>query len=315
MSYLLLIIGFVLLVKGADFFVDGNCSIARALRIPSLIIGLTVVALGTSAPEAAVSIAASLGGQTGIAIGNVVGSNIFNLLVVVGLSALMKPVAVSRSVLIRDIPFALLSCVALLIVSHDVNVENHLSRIDGVVLLIFFALFMFTTCASAIYQRKHHPITQGEDDPKPLPVGKTVLFTLGGLAGIVIGGKIVVSSATAIATSFGVSEHLIGLTIVAIGTSLPELVTSVVAARKGESDISLGNAIGSNIFNAFFILGMASAISPLSVDVFAAYDMIILTAITLVTYLFAFTGRKVSRIEGGGMILLYAVYMAYILMR
>lgn len=325
LPYLFLIIGLALLVKGADIFVEGSSSIAKILRVPSIIIGLTIVAFGTSAPEAAVSVTAALQGQNGIAVGNVIGSNMFNLLVVVGMCAVIRRVRVKRSMIAKEFPFAILSCVILIVLALDTTLgqrgglavttdtTNMLSRADGIILLIFFAMFLYSLIRFALDSRRQ---TAGQEAGSgAMSIPRSLVYTVLGIAGVILGGKLTVDGASDIAASFGISEKLIGLTIVAIGTSLPELVTSVVAARKGESDLALGNAIGSNIFNAFFILGMSATISPMPFDMTSVFDMVILAAVSLLVYLFAVTKKKIYRSEGIAMIAAYAVYLVYIILR
>ena len=318
MYYLLLLVGFVLLVKGADFFVSGSSNIARRFGIPSIVIGMTIVAFGTSAPEAAVSITASLQGNNGIAVGNVIGSNIFNILVVVGASAIIKPVNIHHDILKKDFPFSLLITFVLLFMGMDIfldgQIAGFISRSDGLVLLAFFAIFLFYTLSGALGKNQESLPMEENNLPKP-SLGKSLLLTVGGLAGIIIGGQMVVNSATEIALSWGVSQALIGLTIVAVGTSLPELVTSMVAARKGESDIAMGNVIGSNIFNILFVLAASSVISPLRFTSESIWDCIVLLVISLIMYVFCRTGRTVSRKEGTISVLLYLAYMVYIIQR
>ena len=305
MEYILLIVGFVLLVKGADFFVDGASSIAAKLKVPSLIIGLTVVSMGTSLPEAAVSISASLSGNNGISLGNVIGSNIFNLLVVVGVSSLILPIATDRDILKRDMPINIAITAILCLMLLDGN----LSRLDAVILLLLFAAYMFLLIRSALKNRVD------ADETKVLSWAKSVVFTLLGAAAIIFGGDMVVDNATIIATSLGMGETLVGLTIVAIGTSLPELVTSIIAAKKGESGIAMGNVVGSNIFNILFILGMAGVIQPMTADPAFFIDTGILIVISFLMLFFAFTRKKTSRAEGAISTLLYVTYTAYIIMR
>lgn len=318
-QYLLLIVGFFLLVKGADVFVVGSSSIAKILRIPPLIIGLTVVAFGTSAPEAAVSISASVAGSNEIAISNILGSNIFNLLGVVGVCALIKPLTVQKSIIKKEFPFTLVTCFVMIFMFLDIMLNqgsaNILSRGDGFILLTFFAIFMFSLILFAMDNKTTAEESNSTTDYKKLSTFHSVFYTVIGLIMVVVGGNFVVTSASEIAASFGVSQTLIGLTIVAIGTSLPELVTSIVATRKGECDIALGNVVGSNIFNVFFILGFSSVISPLSITAFSISDLLILTAITLVCYLFAISKRSINRLEGGVMVTMYLAYTAYIIMR
>lgn len=313
MDYILLLIGFILLIKGADFFVDGASSIAKILKVPSLIIGLTIVAFGTSAPELAVSITSALKGQNGIAVGNVVGSNIFNVLMVVGVAAIIYPLTVKKSVLFKEFPFTVLSCVVLFILSIDQFMDggttNILSRTDGAILLIFFSIFMYYLIESALKARENE-----EEQVDAMPLWKSIVFSIGGIIGIVIGGDIVVDSATNIALNWGMSETLVGLTIVAIGTSLPELVTSVVAAKKGESDIALGNVIGSSIFNVFLILGVSSMLNPIELSGPIFVDIFIMLVITLLTFVFSMN-KRINRAEGGVLVAGYIAYMAYIIIR
>ncbi len=314
MMYVWLIVGFVLLVKGADFFVDGSSSVAKILRVPSIIIGLTIVAFGTSCPEAAVSITASIEGKNAISLGNVIGSNIFNLLVVTGASAVLMPITVDRGMLKREFPFSIIVAVILLAFAADTMLRgmetNAVGRGAGIVLLILFVLFVAFMVWSALKNR-----TESQEEYKTMSVTRSLIYIVGGLAAIIIGGQLVVDSATEIARTFGLSETLIGLTIVAMGTSLPELVTSIVAAVKGESDLALGNVIGSNIFNILLILGASATIAPLSVGIEIIYDTVILIVMSIVVYIMAFGKKKIGRLEGAIMLLGYAVYMAYIIMR
>ena len=305
MMYLLLIVGFVLLVKGADFFVSGASSVAKALKVPSVIIGLTIVAMGTSAPETAVSITASLGGNNGISLGNIIGSNIFNLLMVIGISAVIIPFNSDKEILKRDMLWNVAITVLLLVLIFD----GSLSRLDGVILLAGIAAYLTVVVRSALKNR-------GEDNSdEKVSVPKAVVFILGGLAAIVFGGDLVVDNASLIAKSLGMSDTLVGLTIVAIGTSLPELVTSIVAAKKGDSGLALGNAVGSCIFNILFILGIASTIAPMTADYEIIADVCILIFVSIVTYIFARSKERVSRLEGLLCVLIYGTYSAYIIMR
>lgn len=306
MDYLILIIGFILLIKGADYFVDGSSSLAKLLKVPTVIIGLTIVAMGTSAPEAAVSITAGLQGSNGIAISNVIGSNIFNSLVVVGVCGAMAAFKTEKDILKRDLPINMAITIALIIMFID----GKLSRMDGILLLIGMVAFIGLMIKSALSSRQ-----EAEDEIETMPIGKCFIYILGGIVAIIAGGQFVVDSAKAIAYSFGWSETFVGLTIVAVGTSLPELVTSIVATRKGESGLALGNAVGSNVFNILFILGMSSTISPIVLDSVAIYDAIVLLGVALLTYLFAKTKEEVSSKEGWIMILSYVAYTAYLLIR
>jgi cation:H+ antiporter len=318
MIYVLLIIGFVLLIKGADYFVEGSSKIAAALKISPLLIGLTIVAMGTSAPEATVSIVAALDGSAGVAVGNVVGSNIFNITFVVGLAAVIFPLTVGSETIRKEIPFTLLASVALLILISDISLQqmdgNYLTRSDGFILLLFFAIFLYYIFEVARKDRKDTQYTENTTNEKP-KWGKNTLLTVGGLAAIIFGGELVVNNATEIAISFGMSETLVGLTIVAIGTSLPELITSVTAAIKKENEIALGNIIGSNIFNIFFVLGLASSISPFAIEGTIVIDILLLIVITLVLLVFSRTNYKVGKMEGGLLAVIYIVYMVYIIIR
>ena len=302
MEYLLLLIGFVLLIKGADFFVEGSSSLAKILKVPSVIIGLTIVAMGTSAPEASVSINAALSGSNDIAISNVVGSNIFNGLVVVGICAFIAGFSTNRDILKRDMPVNIIITAILCFMFID----GRLSRIEGIILLAGMAAYITCMIISALKNREE------AEDCKIMPLPKSLLYIAGGLIAVIFGGNLVVDKACIIAANFGVSQNFIGL---AIGTSLPELVTSIVATRKGDSGLALGNAIGSNIFNILFILGMSAAIQPLHVLSESLIDCIILLASGIVLFLFAFTKKTMSRWEGAACILMYVGYTAYLFVR
>lgn len=320
MTYLLLLLGFALLIKGADFFVDGASNIARSLRVSPLLIGLTIVAFGTSAPEATVSILAALEGNADVAVGNVVGSNIFNITLIVGLTAIISPLLVENSTIRKEIPFTLLGSIVLLILISDSSLnnttDNFLTRSDGLVFLALFSVFMYYVFEVAKNNRSNElPGTEGNKNSHSSSWTKNILFTLGGLAAIIFGGDLVVTNAVEIATSFGMSETLVGLTIVAIGTSLPELVTSITAARKKESEIALGNLVGSNIFNIFFVLGASSVISPLPVDENIFTDLYVLLAATIILFIFSWSKYKISRTEGILLSVGYLIYLTYIILR
>lgn len=310
MPYVLLIAGFVLLVKGADLFVSGTSSIAKALRVPGIIIGLTIVAFGTSAPEAAVSITAALKGSNDIALGNVIGSNIFNLLVVAGVSAAIIPLTLNASLLKRDFPLSILAAAVLLLLTA---LGGSLSRADGLILLAVFGWFLYSTVTEALRARNLsvQEVTAGE---KPSMVPAAVMSVIG-LAGVIAGGNFVVDSATAIAKQFHVSEALIGLTIVAIGTSLPELVTSLVAAKKGEPDIAMGNVIGSNIFNILCILGLSAAMHPIQTTGETLIDTMVLIVVSAVVFFGSRRERKLKRPLGLAMAVAYICYTIYIILR
>ena len=329
LAILALVGGFVALIKGADWFVEGSSSVAKLLKVPTIIIGLTVVALGTSLPEASVSISSALKGANSLAVSNVVGSNIFNTLVVLGASALMVPVNVQPNSVKKEIPFSILCTFALLgslffghnkaVPAGDVNaavVENTytLTRIGGIVLVAFFAFYMYWQISSALKARKNGELEE-EEDVKTMKPLMSIIAIVGGVACIIIGGNFVVDGASAIAMKFGMSETLVGMTIVAIGTSLPELVTSMVAAKKGESDLALGNAIGSNIFNIVFILGFSALISPMTVDILAIIDTIAVIGVSALVLAFSATGKKISRTEGGIMVVAYIAYFVSMFLR
>lgn len=317
---LYLIVGFVLLVKGADFFVEGASSIAKRMHIPTIVIGLTIVAFGTSAPELAVSLSAAIKGSNDIAIGNVVGSNIFNLLVVIGVSAMISPLTVKRSMIKKDYPLSIFAAVLLGVLCLDSVLfhakETTLGRMDGVSLLVCFVFFMYITVREGLRGRKDAK-KEHEDEVENMsfPIGKSIVLLVVGLAGIVFGGDLSVEGAKEIARAFGLSEALIGLTIVAIGTSLPELVTSIVAAKKGESDIALGNVVGSNLFNIFFILGCSATILPMHVSGTYIYDIGLLIIVSVLAFIAIAKSKKVGRVMGGVMTLAYVAYTVYLIMR
>ena len=275
--YILLIIGFVALIKGADFFVEGSSGLARLLGVPSVIIGLTIVAMGTSAPEAAVSITAGLAGRNEIAISNVVGSNMFNLLVVAGVCGVIKAFPMDKEIMRRDFPINILANLAVALFC----IGGLISRSEGLLLLAGMVTYLAFVVRSAMRSRE----SLTEDPVAPRPPLRCALYILGGLAAVILGGQLVVDSSVAIAQAWGLSETFIGLTIIAMGTSLPELVTSVVAARKGESGLALGNVVGSNLFNLMFILGMSSAIRPIAVAGEALMTTLLLLSVTLVVFL------------------------------
>lgn len=302
MEYLLLLIGFVLLIKGADFFVDGSSSLARIMKVPSVIIGLTIVAMGTSAPEASVSVNAALAGSNDIAISNVIGSNLFNGLVVVGVCAFMAGFKTNPEILKRDMPLNIIVTAILCIMLLD----RHINHIEGIILLISMAVYIAVMVISALKNR------ETADECKILSLPKSLIFIIGGLIAVIFGGTLVVDNACLIAKDFGVSENFIGLTIIAIGTSLPELVTSITATRKGDSGLALGNAIGSNLFNILFILGMSATICPLNVLSESIIDCIILLVSAVILYVFARTKKTMNRWEGIVCVFLYVGYTAYL---
>ena len=317
-----LVIGFVLLIKGADFFVEGSSSVAKRLHVPSIIIGLTIVAMGTSLPETAVSVSASLAGNNELAVSNVVGSNIFNLMVVIGVCAILATVNVARETIRRDIPLSLI-CAGLLMLFGIIGLGDKtgmtLGHLDGVLFIVLFAcyiIYMVRTAMKASKEGKKIEIEGGSDEEiKLVSVPVSILFIIGGAIAIAVGGDVTVDAASRIASDLGMSQTLIGLTIVSIGTSLPELVTSIVAARKNEVDMALGNAIGSNIFNILMVLGIASAISPISIITENIIDLCVLIVFTICAWIFAGTKKKIGRVEGLCMVALYAAYAVYIIVR
>ncbi|MCM1988390.1 calcium/sodium antiporter [Oceanirhabdus seepicola] len=328
MDYLVLVLGFVLLIKGADILVDAASSIAKILKIPSIIIGLTIVAFGTSAPELAVSIKSALIGAPDIATGNIAGSSIFNLLLVVGITALIKKVEVEKSVLVKDFPFLILITFGVMVLCGDMffsgSSMNILTRGDGLVLISFFSIFMFYLVGGALSARKKALEEAAvaldaeiiiDDKEKKRAIGKHMLMIILGITGVVIGGDWVVKSSREIALSIGMSETLVGLTIVAMGTSLPELVTSLVAAKKGESDMAIGNIIGSNVFNLLLVLGVTSTISPIVINGDLIVDMLYLLVVSIIAYLIMSYRKILNRNEGIIFTLLYVAYAVFIIIR
>lgn len=310
LSIILLVVGFVCLIKGADFFVDGASRLALKFKVPSLIIGMTIVAMGTSAPECAVSISASLAGSNGMAISNVIGSNMFNLLVVCGICAVLAPLAVGKDTIKKDFPFSIGVGVLLLVLGGIGMLVGH---IDGIILLVLFAIFLWNMISTAKKNKEETDLT--DDVPVAFSWVKVLLSIGGGIVAIVLGGQLVVNSAETIASGFGLSDTLIGLTVCAIGTSLPELVTSIVAARKGEVDMAIGNVIGSNIFNFLLVLGLASAISPVAMTMENVIDLIILAVISVMMLVMIIPKKQLNRVCGGACVAVYVVYMVYICMR
>ncbi len=320
---IVLAIGFVALVKGADIFVDGSSALARIFKVSSLIIGLTIVALGTSAPELAVSTLASIQGSNEIALSNVIGSNTFNLIAVLGVCAIIHPLPVNDRLLKRDFPVSIAGAFLLLlfalvpallggnlaISSVDQNV-GQLTRWMGLVLIVLFASYIFY-----LIKISRNKPDESNDNEQLIPAWKCILQIIIGLALVIGGGQAVVYSAKKIAFEMGMSETLIGLTVVAIGTSLPELVTSIVASRKGETDMAVGNVIGSNIFNIFFILGVASLLRPIGVNMASVYDIAILIIVSIITLIFSFTAKTINRKEGAFLLLMYVSSVIFAVLR
>ncbi|QGT98620.1 Inner membrane protein YrbG, predicted calcium/sodium:proton antiporter [Candidatus Syntrophocurvum alkaliphilum] len=316
MDYILLIIGFVLLIKGADIFVDGASSIAKITNVPPLLIGLTIVAFGTSAPEAAICINASLQGSGDLVLGNVIGSNMFNLLLAVGVASTIRAIKIKKTTVIKEFPLSIYATALMFLLSLDVYLggqpQNLISRADGLILLLGLGIFIFYLVELAFMSKE----TEEEvDEIKTMTLPKSILFFIIGLVAIILGGDLVVKSATNIALAWGISETLVGLTIVSLGTSLPELVIAAIASIKEKIDIAMGNIIGSGLFNILFVLGISAVINPIEVDSKLYVDFSILLIITTITYIFAITGRKIDRIEGIILTLTYIGYIIFIVIR
>ena len=313
LNTLLLIGGLALILLGANGLTDGAAAVAKKFRISDLVIGLTIVAFGTSAPELVISVMAALGGSADMAIGNVVGSNVFNVLMIIGVTAMVLPIKVGGGTLSKEIPLVILASFALAFCANDMLLDggttNAISRIDGLILLCFFLIFMRYTFAIA---RNGGDETEGEKI-KEMPIWKSVLFIVGGLAGLVFGGQLFVDGASGIATALGVSESTIGLTIVAGGTSLPELATCIVAARKGKHQLALGNILGSCVFNVLLILGASAVITPLSFASINMIDMLALLISVIMIWLWTYTGKRnvMDRWEG---VVMTVSYIAYIVL-
>ena len=319
MTYLLLLVGFALLIIGADYFVKGASAISALLRVPPILVGLTIVSFGTSSPEATVSIIAALNENDDVSLGNVVGSNLFNTLFVLGVTAFIAPLLVKSQTIRKEIPFSFLAGITLLVLMADIflqdSSDNMITRSDGIILLLIFAVFLYYIFELARKSRNDFGEQPSKIEEKDKNRIKNGAFTLGGLAAIVFGGDLVVKNSTEIALSLGMSEALVGLTIVAVGTSLPELVTSAVAAWKKESEIALGNIIGSNIFNILFVLGASATISPIGVNSSLFTDIAILIVYTIVVLIFALTHLTIGKREGIFLAISYIVYMVYIILR
>jgi cation:H+ antiporter len=333
MDYLLFVAGFLLVIYGANFLVDGAAAVAKKLRVSNLVIGLTIVAFGTSAPELVVTLLASMSGNNEIAFGNVVGSNILNVLLILGTAALLSPLTVHKNTVWKEIPLALLASILIFLLGSDVlidpaylsnNIPNPsllpiagvLSHIDGWVLVCFFMVFLYYAFATA-RQGLEDSIGADTDEAVSIPAFKSLLYIFVGLAGLIVGGKWIVNGAVEISSLIGLSEKFVGLTIVSLGTSLPELATTVVAARKKQSDIAIGNVVGSNIFNTFLILGAGAIANPITVNSFGQVDTLVNIATSVLLFALLFVGRKhtIGRYEGVVFLTCYAAYTAYLLLR
>jgi cation:H+ antiporter len=314
LTYILFVIGFVLLISGANLLVEGSASIAKKLNISSIVIGLTIVAFGTSAPEFIVNIFASIQGNTDIAIGNILGSNIVNILLILGISAIIFPLATKENTVWKEIPLSLLAAILLGVMVNDTLIDggtfSGITRIDGIVFLAFFIIFLYYTFGISKVSGENTDL-----EIKEMSYMKSSLYIVGGLSGLIFGGKWIVDGAIKIAEGFNVSQSLIGLTIVAIGTSLPELATSAVAAYKKQSDIAIGNVVGSNIFNIFYILGFSALIRPLPFSKTSDIDIMMTIFSSLILFLIMFIGKKhtVERWQGITMIIIYIGYVAYLI--
>ena len=308
LQIVLLIAGFVLLIKGADWFVDGASSTASNFKVPKTLIGLTIIAFGTSAPELAISLKALSSGQTDMVLGNVIGSNILNVLLILGLAAVIRPLMIRKETVRKEIPICILISSLLIVLFLDIQLnaapKNEITRSDGIAILLFFAVFLYYLIAMALHSRDHNK----KEKPR-WKIGKSLLFTVIGLAGIVLGSNLVVDNASLLAGAMGISERVIALSVIALGTSLPELVTTVVAAKKNETELVLGNILGSNIFNICIVLGVPVAIygsvSPAS---FAVYDLVALVGSAALLFVFSATNHKINRVEGAMMLLMFGVY-------
>jgi cation:H+ antiporter len=314
-EYILLVLGLVILVAGANYLVKGSSALAKTFNIPALVIGLTVVAFGTSMPELIINLWASASGSSQIALGNVIGSNLINILLILGMTSLIYSIRVKKSTIWKEIPFSLLAAVVLLVLANDFILDqstSFISRVDGVILLLFFLLFMYYTYELAIKRE-----ARVKTDFKTFKGPVIAFMILGGCVGLFLGGKLVVDNATIVAMNLGISEFIISATILALGTSLPELVTSIVAALKKNVDLAVGNIVGSNIFNIFLVLGISSIVNPIAVPSYINFDMIAVIFATGVLFIFALWGKKwkLLRWQGAVLVLLYVIYLMMILLR
>lgn len=315
LTYILFILGFVFLVKGADLLVDGSSSIAKRVGISDIVIGLTIVSLGTSAPELLVNVIASFKGNADIGIGNILGSNISNIFLILGISALIFPLKIKRNTTWKEIPLNMMAALVLFLMANDILIDKAdqsvLTRSDGVILMIFFVIFMYYTFGLARAHKEKH------NGYEKHPIYKAVAMTVVGIIGLAIGGQWVVDGAITLAKQFGLSEALIGLTIVAVGTSLPELATSAMAAYKHKTDIAIGNIVGSNLFNVFWVLGLSAVIKPLPFNPMINTDIGVYFLATILLFAFCFTKSKyqIDRIEGSIFVAAYILYIVFLIMR
>lgn len=313
LQIILLLAGFILLIKGADVFVDGASSTAANFKVSKMLIGLTIIAFGTSAPEFAVSMQALANGSTDMVLGNVIGSNIINILLILGLAALIKPIRVRTNTIRKELPICLLISVLLVVLFLDIQIsggnENLITRSDGIAIILFFLVFLYYLIALARKKK-----TERKAEKAKFKLSVSLLLVLIGVAGVIIGSQLIVNSATVIATDLGISQRIIALTVIAFGTSLPELVTTVTAARKGEADLAVGNIIGSNIFNICIVLGVPVAIfGTVTPGGFQMVDLAMLVVSAIVLFIFANTQKKISRREGFLMLLAFAAYYTVVI--
>lgn len=312
MDIIYLLLGFVIIIKGSDMLVDGSVNLAKFLKIPTLVIGLTIVAIATGVPEIAISISSSLKGSNGLLLGNLLGSNIFNILFILGLIAIIKPLYIKKEIILKNYAFALLSCLVLFIISYDIyfgdSLVNVITRTEGILLLCFAGIFLYSTVLGATLD-KNIKVEKGKFS------FKDILYIVVGIVLIGLSAEVIVNSAVNISKWLGIGEDLIGLTIIAVGTNLPELVTSIVAVRKGEADIAIGNLVGTNIYNIFLILGLAATINPIVISSNAFIDIIVLAITSFIVYIFIQHKKDINRKEGIIMILLYIIYIVYVVIR
>ena len=312
MDIIYLLLGFIIIIKGSDMLVDGSVNLAKFLKIPTLVIGLTIVAIATGVPEIAISISSSLKGSNGLLLGNLLGSNIFNILFILGLIAIIKPLYIKKEIILKNYAFALLSCLVLFIISYDIyfgdSLVNLITRTEGILLLCFAGIFLYSTVLGATLD-KNIKAEKGKFS------FKDILYIVVGIILIGLSAEVIVNSAVNISKWLGIGEDLIGLTIIAVGTNLPELVTSIVAVRKGEVDIAIGNLVGTNIYNIFLILGLAATINPITISSNAFIDIIVLAITSFIVYIFIQHKKDINRKEGIIMILLYIIYIVYVVIR
>ncbi len=315
MLYLLLLLaGFLPLIYGADLLVDNASSLAKRLNIPNIVIGLTIVGFGTSAPEMVVNIFASFGKSSDLVLGNIIGSNLFNTLVILGVSTLIYPILVKKNTIWTEIPLSFLAAVVIALMANDILIDGAgssvVSRTEGFILLLFFAIFLAYNIHLAISEGY-----SGGVEVHDKPVFRAVALLLLGLLMLIVGGRVIVFSAIKVASMIGLSERVIALTVVSVGTSLPELATSVIAARKKNTEIAIGNVIGSNIYNIFFILGLSAVINPVAIQPMANLDLLLNVAASLLLFIFVFTGseRKLHRLEGIVFLIIYIAYVTYLI--